>query len=202
MQRHRDNQLAAQEDPRWRQAQALAIAESHPDRSQGVAHACSLGYANEALAEYDLDDWDWLVADLANEMDDAAFGAAEEWLALHRPALENAAHLPRWCPCGRWPDFGVGCHYHGACKCVTAKIGSADLMTVFYVDYRLAYGDIAWRHMYDGRTPVLDRGCPVHPDGPMPPEVYARWQVHGGLSLTPTAAEQAQYEKYHQAVTA
>ena len=79
----------------------------------------------------------------------------------------------RWCPCGRWPDFGTGCCYHGPCRCVTTEVTYASLETYCAIRALLAYPGWRCLHACDP-PPVLDRACPVHPDGPMPAQVFQR----------------------------
>jgi len=118
----------------------------------------SIKYARDALADFGLDDWDWLAHDLAETMDDAALSAADTWLADYRSQLANAAQYPRWCPCGRWPDFGTGCPYHGPCTC----IGKSDDWSTRGEPRIVAI--IRW----NGDNRYIGPGCPVHPEGWMP----------------------------------
>ena len=149
-------------------------------------HDCSRAYAIAALAERGLADWRWLVNDLAAAMDDAALEAAEDWLRAHGRALATAAHLPRWCPCGRWPDFGTACWYHGECRCVRWETVGANLSTTSYGRAELGYNTYGWRldwRRWREEPPALRQGCPVHPDGPLPEEVLRRWSSYQPLVL-------------------
>lgn len=156
--------------PRWESAGGQVFNGADVTKSLSV-HECSLAWAEHILAEYDLEDWDWLIHSLAETMDEEALSAADHWLADHKAELENAAQWPRWCPCGRWPDFGTACWYHGPCKCM--ERGERGWLKV-------AYGGFDWDadwEKYAGRgQPKLDCGCPVHPDGPIPRFVLARVQ--------------------------
>ena len=142
-------------------------------------HDCSIGYAADVLADFGLEDWGWLIHNLAETMDDAAMSAAHRWILDHRAELENAACWPRWCPCGKWPDFGIGCAYHGPCKCVERKLASANLQGPSYSVLVLTVSTYrwlpSWRWAHPSDTPALDRGCPVHRDGPVPDDVITAW---------------------------
>jgi hypothetical protein len=142
-------------------------------------HDCSIGYAADVLHDFGLADWSWLTHDLAETMDDAAMSAAHHWILDHRAELENAACWPRWCPCGKWPDFGVGCPYHGPCRCVERKVVDANLQGPCYSDLFLTVSTYGWRPDWRAwghhDAPALNRSCPVHPDGPLPDDVLAAW---------------------------
>jgi hypothetical protein len=148
-------------------------------------HDCSIGYAAGVLADLGLGDWPWLIHDLAEAMDAAAVTAAEAWISDHRAELENAACWPRWCPCGKWPDFGIGCWYHGPCECVEVRVVSANLQGPSYSAPVLAYSGFGWRDNFRPEPPALSRGCPVHPNGPIPGDVLEVWRArwHGDGSL-------------------
>jgi hypothetical protein len=144
-----------------------------------------VAWAEHVLADYDLEDWDWLVHSLASSMEEAAWDAYDMWILDHEAELRQTCHLPRWCPCGKWPDFGTDCWYHGPCKCVSR---SKDRGT------GLVYWTSGWLSGFrdsngEFPVPVLDQGCPVHPDGPMPREVFRAWEVndkrHQKLKLLP-----------------
>lgn len=122
----------------------------------------SVAWAEEVLRDYGLDDWDWLVHDLAETMDEAALSAAEQWERDYREQLAGACQYPRWCPCGRWPDFGTGCPYHGPCACIGE-----------YDDYPNR-GEPRLKVVRWNRDEMcLGPGCPVHPEGWIPPDALA-----------------------------
>jgi hypothetical protein len=126
-----------------------------------------VGWAEHVLNDYDLADWDWLVHSLAQSMEDAAFDAYESWVRDHEAELQQTCHLPRPCPCVKWPDFGTGCYYHGPCKCVKRKDnGTAALR--YHIEPE-------WRRYSQRFPPTLDKGCPVHPDGQIPDDVLERY---------------------------
>jgi hypothetical protein len=147
-----------------------------------AVYDCPIGYAADVLAGLGLGDWGWLIHDLAETIDDAALSAVSHWLLAPRAGLETAACLPRWCPCGKWPDFGAGCWSRAPCRCAEMRLVSANLAGPSYSALGLSDSTCGWSpdwREYTGFPPILTRGCPVHPDGLVPHDVLQVWSSRG-----------------------